>query len=235
MASDRTRRVSRVIVKPRLRWMSGRQRVHSAVRRSDFRTGRGVAGSSIVKAPGQGRLSHPLSTTGDMLLQSRCAGCDRPGVALCRTCRFALAGPSPRATLGWAEGGVIAALPFTGRVPRRHPRVQVPQPTPARRSPRRSARQPPGRRRASTRPRRRRRDLGADELCSPTPARVSIRPSWSPARSPVNWGYRPAGCSSGRPAPDRRPVSAATGASPGRRSWLVPTCAIGGCSSSTTS
>ena len=37
-------------------------------------------------------------------------------MALCRTCRFALAGPAPRAALGWAEGGVIAALPFTGRV-----------------------------------------------------------------------------------------------------------------------
>ena len=61
-------------------------------------------------------LSHPLTTTGGMLLQSRCAGCDRPGVALCRTCRFALAGPPPRATLGWADGGVVAALPFTGRV-----------------------------------------------------------------------------------------------------------------------
>jgi ComF family protein len=51
-----------------------------------------------------------------MLLQSRCAGCDRPGVALCRTCRFALAGPAPRTPLGWADGGVVAALPFTGRV-----------------------------------------------------------------------------------------------------------------------
>ena len=37
-------------------------------------------------------------------------------MALCRTCRFALAGPAPRAVLGWAEGGVVAAVPFTGRV-----------------------------------------------------------------------------------------------------------------------
>jgi ComF family protein len=37
-------------------------------------------------------------------------------VALCRTCRFALAGPAPRTPLGWADGGVVAALPFTGRV-----------------------------------------------------------------------------------------------------------------------
>lgn len=58
----------------------------------------------------------PPEYNGGMLLQSRCAGCDRAGVALCRTCRFALAGPAPRAVVGWAEGGVIAALPFTGRV-----------------------------------------------------------------------------------------------------------------------
>jgi ComF family protein len=35
---------------------------------------------------------------------------------LCRTCRFALAGPPPRVAAGWADGGVVAALPFTGRV-----------------------------------------------------------------------------------------------------------------------
>ncbi|MFP5489192.1 MAG: ComF family protein, partial [Acidimicrobiia bacterium] len=42
---------------------------------------------------------------------SRCAGCDRVGPVLCRTCRFALAAPValPR------SGDVIAALPFAGR------------------------------------------------------------------------------------------------------------------------
>ncbi len=37
-------------------------------------------------------------------------------MALCRTCRFALAGPAPHAALRWTEGGVITAVPFTGRV-----------------------------------------------------------------------------------------------------------------------
>ena len=51
-----------------------------------------------------------------MLLQTRCAGCDRAGAALCRTCRFALAGPPPARRTEWREGGVISALAFTGRV-----------------------------------------------------------------------------------------------------------------------
>ena len=42
---------------------------------------------------------------------TRCAGCDRPGPVLCRTCRFALAA---RATDG--PPGVVVAAPFTGRV-----------------------------------------------------------------------------------------------------------------------
>jgi competence protein ComFC len=46
-----------------------------------------------------------------MILQTRCAGCDRVGAVLCRTCRFALAGPAPSVT----AGGVIAAVPFAGR------------------------------------------------------------------------------------------------------------------------
>jgi len=52
-----------------------------------------------------------------MLLQSRCAGCDRPGVALCRTCRFALLTPAGGAGRSRFAGpdGVIAAVPFTGR------------------------------------------------------------------------------------------------------------------------
>ena len=78
--------------------------------------GRGGSRHKRDERPCSRALSHPLSTTGGMLLQSRCAGCDRVGVALCRTCRFALAGPAPRAVLGWAEGGVVAAVPFTGRV-----------------------------------------------------------------------------------------------------------------------
>ncbi len=46
-----------------------------------------------------------------MIFQSHCAGCDRVGPVLCRTCRFALARPSamPR------TGDVIAAVPFAGR------------------------------------------------------------------------------------------------------------------------
>jgi predicted amidophosphoribosyltransferase len=46
-----------------------------------------------------------------MILQTRCAGCDRVGAVLCRTCRFALAGPPPAVT----AGGVIAAVAFVGR------------------------------------------------------------------------------------------------------------------------
>lgn len=46
-----------------------------------------------------------------MIFQTRCAGCDRPGPALCTTCRFALVGPRPRT----GGHGVHAAVPFTGR------------------------------------------------------------------------------------------------------------------------
>lgn len=45
-----------------------------------------------------------------MIFETRCAGCDKPGTVICTTCRFAL--------LGWRpghDGGVIAAVPFTGR------------------------------------------------------------------------------------------------------------------------
>jgi predicted amidophosphoribosyltransferase len=46
-----------------------------------------------------------------MIFETRCAGCDRPGAPICRTCRFALLArpPADRAH------GVIAALPFSGR------------------------------------------------------------------------------------------------------------------------
>lgn len=59
-----------------------------------------------------------------MWLQSRCAGCDEPGVALCRTCRFALVA-APR--VPWesapehgptALADVVSAVPFTGRARR---------------------------------------------------------------------------------------------------------------------
>jgi len=46
-----------------------------------------------------------------MMFQTRCAGCDAPGSAVCTTCRFALLGPRPRPT----ANGVQAVLPFTGR------------------------------------------------------------------------------------------------------------------------
>lgn len=46
-----------------------------------------------------------------MIFETRCAGCDKAGAAICTTCRFALLGPSPRTQ----EHDVIAAVPFTGR------------------------------------------------------------------------------------------------------------------------
>ncbi len=46
-----------------------------------------------------------------MIFETRCAGCDRPGAAVCTTCRFALLGPRPRV----GADGIHAAVPFTGR------------------------------------------------------------------------------------------------------------------------
>lgn len=46
-----------------------------------------------------------------MIFQTRCAGCDAPGVAICTTCRLALLGPRPRSCVQ----GVTAAVAFTGR------------------------------------------------------------------------------------------------------------------------
>ena len=46
-----------------------------------------------------------------MIFTSTCAGCDRPGPVLCRTCRFTLAAPTALPT----GGDVIAAIPFAGR------------------------------------------------------------------------------------------------------------------------
>jgi ComF family protein len=47
-----------------------------------------------------------------MVFAPHCAGCDRPGAVLCRTCRFALVarphGPQPP--------GVVVAAPYSGRV-----------------------------------------------------------------------------------------------------------------------
>ncbi len=45
------------------------------------------------------------------MFQSRCAGCDRVGPVLCRTCRFALAAPAAMPE----TRDVIAAVPFAGR------------------------------------------------------------------------------------------------------------------------
>ena len=56
-------------------------------------------------------MSHPFVTLIRMMLQTRCAGCDAPGVAVCTTCRFALVGARPRTT----AGGVHASVAFTGR------------------------------------------------------------------------------------------------------------------------
>ncbi len=47
-----------------------------------------------------------------MIFTTRCAGCDRPGAPLCRTCRFALVS---RADPGAPEGVLVAAA-FSGRV-----------------------------------------------------------------------------------------------------------------------
>lgn len=48
-----------------------------------------------------------------MIFETRCAGCDRPGsTAICTTCRFALVGRPPAS----GPEGVVAVLPFTGRV-----------------------------------------------------------------------------------------------------------------------
>ncbi len=46
-----------------------------------------------------------------MIFETRCAGCDKVGAAVCTTCRFALLGPPPRVQ----QHGVIAAVPFSGR------------------------------------------------------------------------------------------------------------------------
>ncbi len=48
---------------------------------------------------------------GTMIFQTCCAGCDRPGPALCTTCRFALAGRTP----GTAPAGIVTAVAFSGR------------------------------------------------------------------------------------------------------------------------
>lgn len=45
-----------------------------------------------------------------MFLPTRCAGCNEPGVDLCRRCRFSLA--ISAATTG--DGGIEAAMPFEG-------------------------------------------------------------------------------------------------------------------------
>lgn len=47
-----------------------------------------------------------------MFFETRCAGCDKPGSAICTTCRFALLGQAPRAQ----RSDVITVLAFTGRV-----------------------------------------------------------------------------------------------------------------------
>lgn len=56
-------------------------------------------------------LSHPFVMLVCMIFETRCAGCDKVGAAICTTCRFALLAPAPRAQ----AHGVIAAVSFTGR------------------------------------------------------------------------------------------------------------------------
>ncbi|MFK8022487.1 MAG: ComF family protein [Ilumatobacter sp.] len=46
-----------------------------------------------------------------MIFETRCAGCDRPGAAVCTSCRFALLAPPPRRR----TNGVISAVSFSGR------------------------------------------------------------------------------------------------------------------------
>ena len=48
---------------------------------------------------------------GYMMFETRCAGCERPGAAICTTCRIALIGRLPQTQ----EHEVIAAVPFAGR------------------------------------------------------------------------------------------------------------------------
>jgi competence protein ComFC len=57
-------------------------------------------------------LAHPFVMIGRMIFATRCAGCDRPGAPICRTCRLALVS---RADTG-APPGVVVAAPFSGRV-----------------------------------------------------------------------------------------------------------------------
>jgi ComF family protein len=47
------------------------------------------------------------------MLQSRCAGCDRPGAVLCRACRFALVAASRSRSV--ESTGTISAVVFAGR------------------------------------------------------------------------------------------------------------------------
>lgn len=57
-------------------------------------------------------LAHPFVMISTMIFTTRCAGCDTPGDAICRTCRFALVS---RASTGGPDG-VLVAAPFSGRV-----------------------------------------------------------------------------------------------------------------------
>ena len=91
---------------------------------------RGVGGA------GRGTLRHPFVTLDSMMFQTRCAGCDAPGVAVCTTCRFALARTAPAA----------ARTACTPRCrspdgPRGRARAEVPQPAPGRSTSRRTGRQ----------------------------------------------------------------------------------------------
>ncbi len=51
-----------------------------------------------------------------MIFTTRCAGCDRPGAPICRTCRFALVSPLLSGGDAGAPPGVVVAAPFSGRV-----------------------------------------------------------------------------------------------------------------------
>ena len=166
-----------------------------------------------------------------MIFQSHCAGCDRVGPVLCRTCRFALARPS--------------SLPAE---PRRDRRRAVHRPCP-RRAARLQVRQSPAARRttspgcsstvsiaAGVRP----ADLDV-VTWAPTSTTTAVPPRVRPGR-----GRRPpSGCSARAavPAPARtrrprhahRPAAAASIACTVPSFGPLPALPVGACSSSTTS
>ena len=126
-------------------------------------------------------LSHPSRTTGSMMFQSRCAGCDRVGPVLCRTCRFSLAAPPgmPRSTRRDRCRAVRRSCSY------RPAGVQVRQPASTRPPFRRAAREPPAGRGCPAQ-RSRRHHLGTDDQATSPPTWVrSGRAGGAPGGPPT--------------------------------------------------